>query len=295
MKTVFTSAELPHIWAHQKAPHGRSPGAMSFDGGSYYSYAACIAHIFPEQNAVLISSHRWSNTTTNHQSAVRRAIPGTMREFYGDTKELSNPRAFCEAMLKVAQSESESALKTKRDHPKRKAVIATHESRCLAALKTAQECSKHFKLKIKCSMAGIKAMAKREAQARLERIAASEAREKQREADAQEKLMLWLKGEPVTTSGLPSGQTHLRLFRGKVETSQGITVELSEFRRALDFVCNYHLRITPANIHYTVAGYRIDSIADTGVVAGCHRFSWQEIKRFKAYLDALPGDLTQTA
>ena len=42
MKTVFTSTEIAHVWVHESAPSGRSPGNASFDGDAFKSYATVI-------------------------------------------------------------------------------------------------------------------------------------------------------------------------------------------------------------------------------------------------------------
>lgn len=38
MKTVFSSSELPHIWAAQKQDHGRAQANVFFEGPKIYSY-----------------------------------------------------------------------------------------------------------------------------------------------------------------------------------------------------------------------------------------------------------------
>lgn len=79
MKKNFSTSEIYHVWAHQRAAGGKCPAATSFYGPSLYSYAAEIArHI--EHNgrrAVVFNETRYSDTTTRCQNLVRAAIaPG---------------------------------------------------------------------------------------------------------------------------------------------------------------------------------------------------------------------------
>lgn len=73
MKTVFTGAEVPHIFATQRQPEGRnSNGSLWFVGPTLYSYREPIAHFFGD--AVLISDDRFSVTTSKHQSWASYAL-----------------------------------------------------------------------------------------------------------------------------------------------------------------------------------------------------------------------------
>ena len=280
MKTVFTSNELPHVWIHRKAPHGRSPGAMSFNGGEYLSYGTTIARLHGE-DVVFLNNRRYSNTTSGHQSQVRRAIPDTFTVFSGPVDYLSSPLAFVRAMLDKAAQAKQQGDETAADHPRRKSQIAASYAQANALVDEAARCNAHFALGENCSMEGVAAMTAAIAEQAAKDAAAREKREKQQARKVKQDLKKWLAGENVETYNLPSGQSFLRVKGGKVETSKGVTLEVDEVKKALRFVMlkresGWHRN----GDTFPIAGYQLDAVNGEGVVAGCHRIAWSELERF---------------
>lgn len=76
MKTVFTNAELPHIWASGTQANGRS-NSMHFEGAALFSYQTVIARriVAKGRKAYVLDWASFSNSTSKHQSLARRAIP----------------------------------------------------------------------------------------------------------------------------------------------------------------------------------------------------------------------------
>lgn len=74
-KTVFKSSEIAHLWANGKES-GRCPSNMRFEEGGFYSYATCIARRAVHKGTVyfILDAASFSNSTSKHQSLVRRAI-----------------------------------------------------------------------------------------------------------------------------------------------------------------------------------------------------------------------------
>jgi hypothetical protein len=76
MKTVFTSQQVFHVWAAQSQYEGRG-GNVSFREKALYSYRAMIAR-FAEtvtgERVALITSRKYSVTTSGHCSAARQAL-----------------------------------------------------------------------------------------------------------------------------------------------------------------------------------------------------------------------------
>lgn len=80
MKTVFSSnQELCHVWASQSQHDGKA-GHVRFCGPVLYSYAASIARIV-DNNVVLLSTRKWSVTTSAHQGLARSAV-SHMKRFH---------------------------------------------------------------------------------------------------------------------------------------------------------------------------------------------------------------------
>ena len=86
MKTVFRSNEIAHVWFHANAPHGKSPGSMSFDGDVFRSYNTAIARKVTHKGkcAVILNDRSFSNTTCKHKNRMMRAIPHDAIRFHFD-------------------------------------------------------------------------------------------------------------------------------------------------------------------------------------------------------------------
>jgi hypothetical protein len=86
-KTVFSTGEIPHLWAHKVQDSARNPqGNLYFDGDTIYSYGSHFAIARHVQNkcgksAVLFTTRSFSNTTSGHISAVKSAIPSNIPVF----------------------------------------------------------------------------------------------------------------------------------------------------------------------------------------------------------------------
>src|SRR5690349_9837221 len=78
MKTTFQSTENAHIWANKSAPHGKSPGAMSFNADAIYSYSTAIARHIEHKGkpAIVLNTTSYSNPTTKHFGRIASAIHG---------------------------------------------------------------------------------------------------------------------------------------------------------------------------------------------------------------------------
>lgn len=73
MKTVFSNAEIPHIFAAQSQEFGRNAGnSYWFEGSTLYSYREPIARFCGE--IVIFSADSFSVTTSRHQSKARYAL-----------------------------------------------------------------------------------------------------------------------------------------------------------------------------------------------------------------------------
>jgi len=85
MKTVFTNAELPHIWAYQSQNEGRTPnGSFYFNRESIYSYGRhfVIATIVESTQTVFFTERSYSNTTVRHIYKTAAAIPFGFNKIY---------------------------------------------------------------------------------------------------------------------------------------------------------------------------------------------------------------------
>lgn len=80
-RQVFSNREIPHLWAHQTQNDARNgTGSFYFEGKTIYSYGShfpIATHVTGSngQAGILFTSEKNSVTTSQHMSAVRRAIP----------------------------------------------------------------------------------------------------------------------------------------------------------------------------------------------------------------------------
>lgn len=74
MKTVFTSREIAHVWAHAPADsHGRSPGNASFHGDEFKSYVTVIGRRIRHSGRVAYVLDRASFSISTSKTQARLA------------------------------------------------------------------------------------------------------------------------------------------------------------------------------------------------------------------------------
>ena len=116
------------------------------------------------------------------------------------------------------------------------------------------------------------------------------ARNKKLEEESAEKVAQWLNGEKVSIPYTVQ-KVYLRhkidtltmYGRGFMETSKGATVPLAEAEKAFRFVISKRETGWHKNGEkFGIGDFQLDSVNESGVVAGCHRVAWDEIERFAA-------------
>lgn len=76
----ITSANIEHAWLHGLKDKGRASN-VSFQGDDIFSYSTIMARVVVrpadpnDPGLVLVNAQKYSNTTSGHQHAIRRAIP----------------------------------------------------------------------------------------------------------------------------------------------------------------------------------------------------------------------------
>lgn len=78
MKTVFPKDEIFHLWANRTHNHRtrNSNDSVSAEGNLLFSYRECIAIL--SDTGAIVSSYKWSVTTSAHQSLAARAVSGNV-------------------------------------------------------------------------------------------------------------------------------------------------------------------------------------------------------------------------
>jgi hypothetical protein len=285
MRTHFPSREIPHLWAHQRAEHGRSASALSFSGPAVSSYGTEIGRIVTNkagQTAYLVNMTSYSVTTAKHQSWVRSAIPHDAIVFrcenYGrGTSLINEPKELYRQALSQSALALESAAKRKRASTRE-----ADESSALGWLEQAKAVVKFYGLRYRVDEAAIQRLVKSN-QAAARRKAKEEAeRQKKLERDNAEPLADWLAGKDVEFPWSVQ-KTFLRVVNGEVQTSQGVIFPLKDAKRALRFIRLMRTKGWRRNGEkFEIGGYQLDSVSETCVIAGCHHLTWEEIDRAAA-------------
>lgn len=307
-KHVFSTDEVPHLWAHQTQESARNAqGNLYFDGPVIYSYGShfpIAAHVKKgRKRAILFTTRTYSNTTAKHLGEVRRAIPKDVPVFNVCLKDswgtlITNPtmtthderiadyrKRITEAIETVKRARNggtwqlSNALRTAKEMrayakfygiPSGKSPLPNPKE--LARIRT--EALRRFKV----------AEERREVRADKERAARMEC-ERVAMLELPEKIAAWRNGSSVQWWGVRDVPTMLRIKGDEVETSLGARVPLDHAKRVLPFVLKLHENGEEwkTNGHTLHLGhYQLDRIDADGVHAGCHHIPWDEVERFAA-------------
>lgn len=280
MKTVHPSSEVYHLWAHQAQDHARNgQGNVSFTGLDAYSYRARIASLVPGEGtgagrlAALVSSHKWSVTTSKHQSYVRRAIPHGMAVFIVPSLD---PDHAVNLEHYAAHAEY-LAAKASRARSHR----VWLESQATDLQAEANKYCRFFGLADAFDPGMVQEARRRnkaareawEAQQERERLARAE----QIRIDDAGKVEAWLRGDDDVSLSYSYPDTLLRLTGdgAEVETSRGARVPVSHARHAYRNLSR-GLLASGARIGH----YQVDQVDETTVTIGCHEIARVEVERF---------------
>jgi len=305
MRTVFKTAELPHQWAHQLVPKGRSSSNQSFEGVDYYSYNTVIASIVfndKGEQAYLVSTGKYSVSTSSHQSYVCSAIPIGARKFFVPGVErggwhFSTPIRILRAWAEQFDGllvESSKSRNPKRDRLRLEACALVDTMTEYAAW--IGEDREDFVVPAK-PMTDAEVTAILAAQSE-KRAALWIERERKEEEQLAEHRVQFADARTAWLTGVDNAlwmwshyfDTELRVAGGFVETSRGVSFPVSHARRGLTLVRNVIAsgKEWRTNGHTLKLGaYGVDKVTTDGTVyAGCHVVKLAAIERIAAELDA---------
>lgn len=301
MRRSVKSAEVFHLWANEAQAEAHC-GNIRFNGPSAYSYAMEIGRIVRNargEKAFLVNNTSRSSTTSNHQSALRRAIPSGETVLAHSDVFLGNSECLS-AMVSELPDLQSAANRARSNKAWKLQQLQSHVD--LINAWAAFFDLPHTPITIEGIDAAISEANTRyetEQAAQREREEASQAA---RTAELMELLPAWLAGgDGYGLYSLPNAYLRLSPHDPEVtETSRGATVPTAHIRKVLPYVMR---RIeTAADLLPIPSGtirlghYSLSCIeSDGAVVVGCHRFAADEVRRFaaliaqQAHRDALAG------
>lgn len=287
MKTTFKTREIAHVWAHQSAPHGKSPSALSFEGGTLLSYNTAIARIIEHKGrkAVIINDRSFSVTTSKHQSLMRRALPDDLPRFYvedgrGTRLQFDGSRLFAYA-VQAATDAAQNAAMIKRKGTAKEANLRYQQE---TWLRRAGEVNTFFGLRRKVDEKTISRLAATNAAQERKAMAAREKRESEQRARYATAFESWKDGgdDYFPAHNFPVA---FRVEEGELVSTLGARVPLDDARRAYRFATSKRGQEWRQNGETCPVGmYALNAINEQGIVAGCHRVTWAEIERLAPVL-----------
>ena len=293
MKTVFRGSELPHLWAHGRIDQGRA-GNESVNGCVYYSYQTAIGE--RQGGYYLISSDSHSASTARHIAEIRRAIPGGMPIFQipsrSGASKLSDihPSVTGKKVRAYAlEQAAKCALKANKARLHKESLLESS----LHWIKKAKQAEEVFHLEpaqLNLEVSKIHSQLEAERKENVKRKAEHREREaRQAEIDTvkwESDLSAWMRGEAVSYPHAIGGGERLRLLGDIIETSKGVPLPVEAVKIAYKFALRHRENGWHRNGEtFKVADWQLDNISENGVIAGCHRFSWNEIERFASLME----------
>lgn len=305
MRTVVSSREVAHLWAHQAQDEARnSGGTLYFRGDTIYSYGS---H-FPiarrvRAGLVLFTTDSYSVTTAKHISYVRQAIPLSWEVIL-----VTRPDESPDWLLQGVHNEIEEAMKRMVTPRTRRTTKDRLFGEIAGLVAKGNRLAEIFEITLDGSTGPRKPFAMPESLEAIraeveerkrqreeeERIAAERYRERQKADRAQRRIEYAAVMERWRNSSdyihIPYGlPTMLRIVGNEVETSYGARFPVAHARRGLRLVrsvmaSGQEYNHTDHSFH--LGSYVIQKIETNGnVTAGCHYVEWSEIERIAPLLE----------
>lgn len=265
--------ELAHLWANQSRASANG-SHFFFSGDTIFSYGSHFPVARHYKGAVLFTSKRYSSSTARHKSITRSACS------HLTVFEVENPLNDPSGKDVKNYGDSIKLLSQAAAKARNPAQALTSLEREIAE---ANQFCETFGFKTRFSLPDAKTMdaLKERAKTSAERERkANAARQAKQEADAKETIAKWLAGETVT---IPYSiqRVYLRQEESEMVTSRGACVPIDEAHKAYRFAVVVKAKGWHKNgDQFKVGSYELSAVSESGIVAGCHRITWDEAERF---------------
>lgn len=256
---------------------------MSFYGPLFRSYATGIARLGKHKGKpyVILNRVSFSTTTAKHCGLVRSAIPDgvpcfSFAEDRGARLEVSPSALFKFEMDRAA----ESLAYAERPRVNR----AKAEGEAARFMENANSVAAFFGLKSRANTLALQRLASSKAALERREERGRVKREKAEQAEALADFEAWKGGADVHRS-FSMFPVAFRVEGKELVSTMGARVPVSAARAALRFVKSRKGQEWRENGETCPVGsYRVNSITPSGLVAGCHRISWDEVERVESLL-----------
>jgi hypothetical protein len=283
MKTRYNSKEIAHAWAHQLSPRGTAPSAMSFEGPVFYSYGTAVARLVERngKQAAIFNDAGFSSTTSKHQGMVACALPSDLLVMHACEGRGTSLNVKPAALFEYAITKSAECLGKAEKARKNGDYLKGQAGEWL---ERARQVSDFYGLRRKVDEKAVSRLSAARQWEEKRKIAKAEKDAAERRERRLADFAAWKAGETVH-SDLSDFPVAFRVEGPELVSSMGARVPVKDAKRALRFVLKHKGQEWRENGGTCpVGGYRVQAIAATGVIAGCHRIAWDEVEHVKELL-----------
>jgi hypothetical protein len=288
----FNNREVAHRWAHRDGSRG-SGSHLSYDGPILKSYATAIAELIDLPDGgrgVVRNCTSYSSSTARHQSYARSAASHIPFVMVWDVPRGQScvvlPKAGVKRWareqllmsLRKAAEEHAKAARCRKDSRRNMHLVDANE-----LVENAQTLAAWFKVRM--PEVDLSKLAEAAGKARAAEAKRQRAEQKKLELEKAKDIRDWQNGETNTLSG-KLAKVYLRRVeggpggRGGVETSKGAIIPWDDALKLFRFAQAKRAKGWRRNGEtFAIGPYQLDSVNKDGIVAGCHRISFDEIER----------------
>jgi hypothetical protein len=267
----MNNLELIHHWAHQ-TKSAEECGNVSYAGRDLFSYAACIGRLLPN-GAVAVSNHRYSNTTSKHQTLARGATSYMPCFLVAYPASVSD--SLVEARLEIdSLTERAAKAKSKASQYLGKALeIANHLNGFAAACGS----SERVVFDPRVDLAALRQQIQEREKEQARKL---EGRRQAKLIEKASEIAAWKAGEAVYVS---RDVMVLRIKDGNVQTSQGASFPVDHARKVWVLIQRAvrtgKMFVPDPEKSVPLGVYKLTKILGDGtLIAGCHTVPYSESK-----------------
>lgn len=272
MRTVFKSSEIAHVWASQSQDKGRA-GNIFFEDKTIYSYGYHFPIAkFINKDTVLVTTRRYSNSTSKHKRIVENAIGNHLKKVYIHKFEsvISQIEYYTDEILSLLKkSESARSRKEVYKNEARRLFLELIEYSKIMKDKSGNKDLK----KLDGLTNGVIDYEKYIHNQEVMKKRLISIRNKKNAIKKESDLKSWLNGEKIKLI-FDYDKIYLRIMGEDVETSWGAIVPLREAKILWDMI-----QKGKKVIGHEIGYYKVLSIDKESITIGCHKIFFDEIKR----------------
>lgn len=278
--------QIAHLWANGTDKH-YADDTLFAESGTIYSYGKHfpIARKYKNGTACLFTSRSYSCSTAKHKSYVRQAIASSCEVFAvpevatcGNDIDKQQHKANYKYLVEQIGVCLGKASKAKG-----------RKMELLANAAYMRHCANRYSIVFGLRYKAIETSRSESDMLAIERykiLAVNAIKATRERADNLAKYEAWKRGES-RGGGFSAFPVAFRIVGDEVQTSLGASFPVRHAMRIKGMIKSIRqdgIKGRPSD-DFTVGHYRIDEVTENGIVAGCHKVTWEAIDELAAMLD----------